>query len=199
MKSRVLSLIACGTFALATAACSDKTPDTAASDAASDMASADAADTMASSTMASPNTAEAQGGAATFLTDAMKGDNSEVKLGKLAASMGSAAGVKAFGSMLATDHGKAAQDVAALAGKMGVPTTTATKAEADAEYAKLQGLSGAAFDTEFARYMVEDHTKDIAAFEKEAASSDPAEVTALAKATLPTLKKHLAAAQALAK
>jgi hypothetical protein len=44
--------------------------------------------------------------------------------------------------------------------------------------------------------MVEDHTKDIAKYEKQASSGDP-ETSALAKETLPTLRKHLATAKSL--
>jgi putative membrane protein len=58
-------------------------------------------------------------------------------------------------------------------------------------------MTGAAFDKEFASFMVDDHKKAIAMFEQEAASSDPAQVTALATKTLPTLKAHLAKAQSL--
>jgi len=44
--------------------------------------------------------------------------------------------------------------------------------------------------------MVEDHTKDITKYEKQAASAD-AQTAALAKKTLPTLRKHLDVAKAL--
>jgi putative membrane protein len=158
-----------------------------------------AVDTAAATDMAAAPTESAtpDSHAAQFLTDAMKGDNSEVKLGKLAASQGSSAGVKDFGNMLVEDHGKAKVKVAALARDMGVPTTEETKPEADAEYAKLQGLSGDAFDKEFVSYMVEDHKKDIAKFKDEANSDDPAPLTRLAADTVPTLEKHLEKAQSL--
>jgi predicted outer membrane protein len=47
--------------------------------------------------------------------------------------------------------------------------------------------------------MVKDHQNAIDMFQAEAASSDPAQVTDLAKQTLPTLKKHLQTAQSLQK
>lgn len=135
--------------------------------------------------------------AASFLTDAMKGDNSEVTLGSIAAKRGASAEVRAFGSMMVKDHGMAKGEVATLAKKMGVPTTEALTPEATAERTKLMKLSGTAFDREFASYMVNDHREDIAKFEAEAESSDGAAVTALAAKTLPTLKRHLAAAEKL--
>ena len=44
--------------------------------------------------------------------------------------------------------------------------------------------------------MVEDHNKDIAKYEKQANAGD-AKTAALAKDTLPTLRKHLGLAKAL--
>jgi putative membrane protein len=99
--------------------------------------------------------------------------------------------------MLAMDHGKAKDQVVQVAAAMNVPATDDTLPEADAVYARLQGLSGADFDSEFVAAMIEDHQKDIDKFEQEAASGDPAQVTDLARQTLPTLKKHLETAQAL--
>jgi len=133
-----------------------------------------------------------------FLTKAMKGDNSEMKLGALAAKQGHSAKVKTFGAMLERDHHKAKAQTAPLAVHHNVPATEDMTDEAKAELAKLQGLHGAAFDHEFGRYMVEDHQKDIADFEKEARSSDPADVRALARQFLPALRKHLATARSIA-
>ena len=199
MKTRAFSLVACGAFALATAACSSKTPDGTGSEAASDAAAADmGASAGADDATASP-AAAADSDAAAFVTEGMRGDNSEVKLGKLAASKGSSAGVRDFGTMLATDHGQHKQDLVKLAGTMNIAATDATMPEADAEYAKLQGLSGAAFDKEFAAAMVTDHQKDIAKYQAQADGNGPAALVALAKDTLPKLKKHLATAQSLAK
>ena len=60
-------------------------------------------------------------------------------------------------------------------------------------------MSGAAFDTAYVKEMVVDHEKDVAAFEKEAKDGKDPDVKAWAKKTLPTLRSHLADAQALSK
>ncbi|HEY2750722.1 DUF4142 domain-containing protein [Phenylobacterium sp.] len=130
-----------------------------------------------------------------FLKDAMEGDNSEVMLGQLAAKKGASEGTRAFGQMLAEDHAKGRADAGRVAGQLGVPQTDEAMPEAMRERMKLEGLSGPAFDREFARYMAEDHTKDIAKFKKAAQMGGPA--GDLAKATLPTLEKHLAEARKL--
>ena len=106
--------------------------------------------------------AESPKSASEFLSDAMKGDNSEVTLGQLAQSRGNSAGVRNFGATLVRDHKAAKMAVAKVASAMGGPAPTdEMMPEASAEQTKLNALSGANFDREFARYMVDDHRKDI--------------------------------------
>ena len=133
-----------------------------------------------------------------FLTEAMKGDNSEVALGKIAQTKGSTQGVKDLGTMLVNDHGAHKQQVAALAQQAGVAVTDDVMDEAKTLMTKLNGLSGSAFDKAFVDAAVEDHQKDIAKYEAQAKSGDP-QTAALANQTLPTLRKHLDTAQSLQK
>src|SRR4051812_20225950 len=105
MKSMSIPALAFAScLALATAACSknDSTGGANATDTAAD----------ATATPAAVDTSTASSQAAQFLTEAMKGDNSEVTLGKLAQDKGTGQGVKDFGKMLADDHGKAKDQVA---------------------------------------------------------------------------------------
>ncbi len=182
---------------LAAAGCSKK-DDVAAgpSDMASDSMAMDVPSGSATDG-AMPVQLAADSHGAQFLTDAMKGDNSEVKLGQLAADQGGSDAVKNFGKMLVTDHGKHASDVAALASTMGVAKTDGTMAEADSAYAMLKGMKGDEFDAAFKNHMVEDHQKDIAKYQAESSSSDPKALRDLADQTLPVLKKHLAVAEGL--
>lgn len=133
-----------------------------------------------------------------FLTKAMQGDNSEMKLGAMAAQRGDSPGVKDFGRMLNSDHAKAKSEVVPIARAHGLAATDAMAPEAKAEAVKLTGLSGAAFDREFANNMVDDHRHDISDFEKQSKIGDPA-TAKLARKQLPTLRKHLATAERLAK
>jgi putative membrane protein len=66
---------------------------------------------------------------------------------------------------------------------------------ANNELHKLAQLQGDKFDHEFAEYMIKDHRKDIGEYEK--ASRMKGDVGELARATLPTLHKHLSAAEKL--
>jgi len=132
-----------------------------------------------------------------FLNKAIKGDNSETRLGRVAAERGASPGIRSFGRMLERDHSAARRETVPIARRHGVTPPTAMADEAQAEYHKLQGLRGRDFDREFARYMVDDHKKDISDFEREARSRDPSDVRALARKTLPVLRKHLRTAQSL--
>src|ERR1700761_5799568 len=102
-----------------------------------------------------------------FVTDAIKGDNSEIMLGRYAAEHGASAKIKNFGQTLVADHTKAKKQMVSIAAKVGVSPPSMATVEADAERVKLMALSGDSFDREFAQYMVKDHESDIAKFKEE--------------------------------
>lgn len=134
-----------------------------------------------------------------FVKTAIQGNIAEVQIGELAQKNGGSEGVKSFGKMLATDHGKAKDQTVALAKSMNITPPTEPSAEAKQTYDKLTKLNGAAFDKEFAHHMVVDHQKDIAEYEEEAKEKGNAQVSKYAADTLPTLRKHLQTAQSLDK
>jgi putative membrane protein len=131
-----------------------------------------------------------------FLDDAIKGDNSEATLGRLIAAQGYSAQVRSFGSTLTRDHSRARVQAAALARAYRINPPTAMMPEARSERVKLQHLRGRAFDREVRRYMIDDHRKDIATFEAQARNGDR-RTAALARAQLPTLRKHLRLAESI--
>jgi putative membrane protein len=131
-----------------------------------------------------------------FVTAAIKGDNSEIKLGQLAAQKGTDQRVRQFGQTLVTDHSKAKAEASAVANGLSVTPPTDVMPEAQSEYNKLQGLSGASFDKEFVRYMIKDHKKDIGDFQQER-HANQGEASQLAQKQLPTLEKHLSIAESL--
>ena len=132
-----------------------------------------------------------------FVTDAIKGDNSEIMLGKMAQDQGASEGVKQFGATLVTDHTEAKQQMAGVANQLGVPVPDGPTDKAQQEQQKLSNLHGAAFDHEFVSYMVKDHKQDIAKFRREARAHDPAGL--MAAQQLPVLEKHLQIAESLEK
>ena len=132
-----------------------------------------------------------------FLTKAIRGDNSEIRLGRLAVSQGRSGAVRSFGDLLVHGHMRARAMAIPVARRHGVPVPGSMMPEAQAEYRRLQVMHGRAFDREFAGYMVEDHRKDIADFQREIASGDPADVRRLARNTLPSLRQHLRVARSI--
>src|SRR3954466_14869021 len=81
-----------------------------------------------------------------FIKKAIQGNIAEVKMGELAQKNGGSEGVKSFGKMLATDHGKAKEQTAALAKTMNIDVPTEPAPDAKAAYDKMSKLNGAAFD-----------------------------------------------------
>jgi putative membrane protein len=131
----------------------------------------------------------------TFMEDAAKGGMHEVHMGHLGIERGQSQAVKGFAQRLINDHNMANQELATLAKQKGV---LLLGDDAKMISMPLATKSGADFDKEFARAMIEDHQKDISAFEKEASSGNDPDVKNWASKTLPTLRAHLAEAQALA-
>ena len=131
------------------------------------------------------------GGDLAFMNDAAPGGMAEVELGKLAAEKAQNAEVKAFGQKMIADHSKAGEELKQLAAQKKVmlpPDVLPTHKEL---MEKLSKLSGADFDREYVKAMVEAHEKDVTAFESVAKGATDADVKAFAAKTLPTLKMHL--------
>ena len=118
-----------------------------------------------------------------FLRKAAEGGIAEVKLGQLAAQKGSSEDVKAFGQKMVDDHAKLNNEMAQVADSMGVMLPKSMNKEDQAEYDKLNALSGNDFDMEYLSFMVKDHHKDLHEFRMEAASpTDPTLHDAVVKA-----------------
>jgi len=135
----------------------------------------------------------------TFMAKAAQGGMAEVQLGQLAIQRGANAGVKSFGQRMVQDHSKANQELMGLAQRKGVTLPKDISKEDKAIYKKLAKLSGAAFDSSYMKDMVEDHTKDVAEFQKESQKGKDADVKAWAAKTMPTLQMHLQMAESTRK
>jgi putative membrane protein len=125
-----------------------------------------------------------------FVTEASTGGMLEVKLGQLAVDKAESPDVKQFGQKMVDDHSKANGELTQLAGTKGIPLPTELGARHQGMVDKLSALSGAEFDREYMAMMVDDHKKDVSAFERESKNGKDPEVKAWAAQTLPTLKEH---------
>lgn len=128
-----------------------------------------------------------------FVNMAAKDGMKEVHMGQMAAQQGQSAEVKKLGQMIAADHTKANQQLMALAAKKGIkPDTRATEHGMSKRDMKN-------FDQAWIGMMINDHQKDIAAYQRASQQGGDPEVRAFAKKTLPVLQKHLKAVQAAQK
>jgi len=149
-----------------------------------------------SQTQAQPGTAaKASKADERFLTEALQGDLAEVKMGELAQQKGQSDRVKEFGQTLVKDHGDHSKKLQQLGQQLGVTMPTEPNSKQKSDYEKMNKLSGAQFDREFAKHMVDDHKKDISKYQAEAKRQGP--IGDLAKQTVPTLQQHLQMAQEL--
>ena len=134
-----------------------------------------------------------------FVQEAASGGMAEVKLGQLAQQKGTSDAVKSFGSRMVSDHSKAGDELKTAASQSNISMPDKMNAKDEATYNRLSKMSGAAFDREYARNMVTDHTHDIAEFRKEAIDGKDDSIKNFASQTLPTLQEHLKLARSMEK
>lgn len=132
-----------------------------------------------------------------FVRDAGAANQAEIALGKLAVGRAASPAVKEFGTTMVADHTKAYEELAETAKGKGVAVPTEPTAAQKRTAARLEKLSGAAFDRDFAAVMVEDHKKAVSLFQHEATNGRDPDFKAWAAKTLPTLQQHLQMAQHL--
>ena len=132
-----------------------------------------------------------------FIMDAAMGGMMEVELGRVAAQKGTSDAVKQFGQRMVDDHSKANSELMSLASGKGITLPTELDQKHRNEVTKMSNMSGAEFDRSYSKMMLSDHTKDVAAFEKESTKGGDADLKAFASKTLPTLQEHLQLAKAL--
>ena len=126
-----------------------------------------------------------------FAQKAAVGGMAEVEMGKLAQQKAASEQVKQFGSRMVADHSKANDELKQIASSKGLTLPGELDAKHKAKMAKMQKLSGAAFDRAYMDDMLADHKHDVADFQKEASSGRDADLKGFASKTLPTLQDHL--------
>ena len=152
--------------------------------------------------MASGNSASSTGKLAPadkqFIKKAAQGGLAEVQLGQLATEKADSPDVKQFGQKMVDDHSKANDQLKQVASNKGVTVPDKLSAKDAATKARLEKLSGKAFDRAYMRDMVMDHTKDVSEFRTEAKTAKDPDVKSFASQTLPTLQDHLKQAKSIA-
>ena len=132
-----------------------------------------------------------------FMKEAAMGGMAEVELGKMASTKATNAEVKKFAQMMVTDHSKANDELKALASKKGIALPAEVDSTHKSAMERLTKATGADFDKDYVEHMVDDHEKDVSAFENKAKNATDPDIKAFAEKTLPTLRKHLEAIKAI--
>jgi putative membrane protein len=132
-----------------------------------------------------------------FVVNAASTSMLEVRLGDYALSHAASAPIREFAHAMIADHTRANRELDEAATKIDFKLPEEMIQEHKEEYARLTRLSGEAFDEAYVAAMVDGHEKAVEAFEAEIARSQ-SDVAKWAKATLPTLEKHLDHAHELA-
>ncbi|MBC5766827.1 DUF4142 domain-containing protein [Ramlibacter albus] len=122
----------------------------------------------------------------------------EVQVAQLAASKAAEPNVKSFASMLVDHHTAANNELIQLANMKGIELPAAPPRGMRKEVEHLGKKSGSDFDKEFVKKVgIDAHKKDIKLFEHASKDLKDAQLKAFVDKTLPKLREHLAAAQAL--
>jgi putative membrane protein len=132
-----------------------------------------------------------------FLAKAEKDNIEEQNLGRVVVEKSQNKDVKDYAQMLVDDHTKALNDLVDLMNEKHVRQPKGLPDAKHEALSKLNGLSGAEFDREFIKMMVEDHQKAIAEFRQAQNTAQDEDVKKYAAHFLPTLEKHLKRAQEL--
>ncbi len=131
-----------------------------------------------------------------FIKMAAVSGMAEVNDGKLASQMGSTDTIKNIGMQMVTDHTKANDQLMALAQQKGAMVPSSVDPMHAEMSAKLQKLSGSAFDKQYLHTELLGHEKTIALFKTEASTGSDPDLKSFASTTLPILKQHLAMIEA---
>jgi len=103
-----------------------------------------------------------------FLTKASQGGYDEVQLSKLAETKATNPQVKAFAHKMVVEHTALAARMQPFAQAWGLTPPTSMDSDHQAEFDKLNGLSGADFDKEYMNVMEKDHHEALDLFNEEA-------------------------------
>ena len=100
--------------------------------------------------------------------------------------------------MMVKDHTAANEKLQALAASKNITLPTSASVGQMATKAKLDVLSGDTFDKSYVKGQISAHRQTVALFRKEISSGQDDDAKAFATATLPTVRAHLRAINAIA-
>ena len=130
-----------------------------------------------------------------YIRQVIRGNLTEVELGKLAESRAVNADVKEFAKRMVSDHNSMNQQWGTLARSNSMRAEVTLGRVKDASVERLEGRSGAEFDQSYMAEMIRRHEQDLAAFEQMEKSARSTEVRELAKSGVSAIREHLVLGQ----
>jgi putative membrane protein len=134
-----------------------------------------------------------------FVRNAMQDGMAEVQLGQLTLQKSNNDQVKQFAQRMIDDHTKLNDQMKPLAQQLGVDVSAQVSKKDRTTMAKLQELSGPAYDQAYIKDMVKDHKQDLSDFQMEASNGQDPAVKDAATQGSHVISQHLQMAQQLAK
>jgi putative membrane protein len=201
MKKKYLSLaLLAGIMSLV--ACNDGADTTTSTTDTSTMTTTDNTTMNDTSAMTNPNTTAVplEQMDKDFVMKAASGGMMEVEASQIAQQNAGHARVKAFADMMVQDHTNANNELKGFASSRGLTIPQdSLMMKHKSMLDEMRKMTGKAFDKHYINMMMNDHNKDIRAFEKASNNCKDADLKAWAAKTLPTLRKHKDSVQALSK
>ena len=134
-----------------------------------------------------------------FVRKALQGGLTEVQLGQLTLQKSDNSQVKEFAQRMVDDHTKLGEQMKPIAQQLGVGVPDQPSKKDRQLIAKMQALSGSAYDQAYIKDMVKDHKQDLSEFQTEASSGQDQTVKDAATQGSKVIAEHLQMAQQLAK
>jgi putative membrane protein len=134
-----------------------------------------------------------------FVRKALQGGMAEVQLGQLTLQKSNNDQVKQFAQKMIDDHTKLGEQMKPVAQQLGVPIPDSPSKKDKATMAKLQALSGSAYDQAYIKDMIKDHKQDLSEFQTEASSGQDQTVKEAASQGSKVIAQHLQLIEQLAK
>lgn len=126
-----------------------------------------------------------------FVRKALEGGMAEVQLGQLALQKSNNPDVKQFAQRMVDDHTKLGEQMKPIAQQMNINPPQGLSSKDKATVARLNKLSGDAFDKAYIRDMVKDHKQDEKEFKQEAMNTSNSSLKDVVNQGAQVIGEHL--------
>lgn len=137
--------------------------------------------------------------ASSFIKEASEANQGEIALAQLAEEKSKNPEIKQLAQMIQSDHQQSQEKLQTIAQAHGVALSEGLTWSQKRAQGKLEKLTGADFDQQFAKDMLEGHANNLNKFQKASQTVQETDVKQFAQDTIPKLQEHLHMAETAAK